>query len=400
MPKYIYKAKTEEGEQISGRMQAMDENDLHLKLRQENKYLITAKREEDVQRVHKIKAKYLADFCRQIGTLSASGVSLVRALNIIAQDESNKKNEKTIYENILRQVRQGKALSEAMEEQEEAFPELLINMVRSAETAGNLDETSMRMADYYDKQFRMHSKISNATLYPKILSFVIVVIVIFMLSYILPQFQELFDQMEVLPLPTRILFAMSDGIREHWLILIILSAIVIPLMIFVAHVPQVKLQLDRVKLHVPVFGKLLKIIYTARFARTISSLYSSGIPIVQALQIARRTIGNTYIDSQFDEAVSRIRTGGNLSDSLDLVDGFTKKLTSAIRVGEETGSLDTMLNSIADSMEFESNMAIDKMVAALEPILIIVMAIIVGFIMVSVLMPIYGSYDAISNSGY
>ena len=400
MPKYIYKAKTEEGEQISGRMQAMDENDLHLKLRQENKYLITAKREEDVQRVHKIKAKYLADFCRQIGTLSASGVSLVRALNIIAQDESNKKNEKTIYENILRQVRQGKALSEAMEEQEEAFPELLINMVRSAETVGNLDETSMRMADYYDKQFRMHSKISNATLYPKILSFVIVVVVIFMLSYILPQFQELFDQMEVLPLPTRILFAMSDGIREHWLILIILSAIVIPLMIFVAHVPQVKLQLDRVKLHVPVFGKLLKIIYTARFARTISSLYSSGIPIVQALQIARRTIGNTYIDSQFDEAVSRIRTGGNLSDSLDLVDGFTKKLTSAIRVGEETGSLDTMLNSIADSMEFESNMAIDKMVAALEPILIIVMAIIVGFIMVSVLMPIYGSYDAISNSGY
>lgn len=400
MPKYIYKAKTEEGEQISGRMQAVDENDLHLKLRQENKYLITAKREEDVQRVHKIKAKYLADFCRQIGTLSASGVSLVRALNIIAQDESNKKNEKTIYENILRQVRQGKALSEAMEEQEEAFPELLINMVRSAETAGNLDETSMRMADYYDKQFRMHSKISNATLYPKILSFVIVVVVIFMLSYILPQFQELFDQMEVLPLPTRILFAMSDGIREHWLILIILSAIVIPLMIFVAHVPQVKLQLDRVKLHVPVFGKLLKIIYTARFARTISSRYSSGIPIVQALQIARRTIGNTYIDSQFDEAVSRIRTGGNLSDSLDLVDGFTKKLTSAIRVGEETGSLDTMLNSIADSMEFESNMAIDKMVAALEPILIIVMAIIVGFIMVSVLMPIYGSYDAISNSGY
>ena len=400
MPKYIYKAKTEEGEQISGRMQAMDENDLHLKLRQENKYLITAKREEDVQRVHKIKAKYLADFCRQIGTLSASGVSLVRALNIIAQDESNKKNEKTIYENILRQVRQGKALSEAMEEQEEAFPELLINMVRSAETAGNLDETSMRMADYYDKQFRMHSKISNATLYPKILSFVIVVVVIYMLSYIRPQFQELFDQMEVLPLPTRILFAMSDGIREHWLILIILSAIVIPLMIFVAHVPQVKLQLDRVKLHVPVFGKLLKIIYTARFARTISSLYSSGIPIVQALQIARRTIGNTYIDSQFDEAVSRIRTGGNLSDSLDLVDGFTKKLTSAIRVGEETGSLDTMLNSIADSMEFESNMAIDKMVAALEPILIIVMAIIVGFIMVSVLMPIYGSYDAISNSGY
>ena len=106
MPKYVYKAKTEEGEKISGQMQAMDENDLHLKLRQENKYLISAKRAEEVQRIHKIKAKYLSEFCRQIGTLSASGVSLVRALNIIAQDESNKKNEKTAYENILRQVRQ------------------------------------------------------------------------------------------------------------------------------------------------------------------------------------------------------------------------------------------------------------------------------------------------------
>lgn len=400
MPKYVYKAKTEEGEKISGQMQAMDENDLHLKLRQQNKYLISAKRAEEVQRIHKIKAKYLSEFCRQIGTLSASGVSLVRALNIIAQDESNKKNEKTAYENILRQVRQGKALSEAMEDQDEAFPELLINMVRSAETAGNLDETSMRMADYYDKQFRMHSKISNATLYPKILSFVIVVVVIFMLGYILPQFQDLFAQMEELPLPTKILFAMSDGVKEHWLMLLILLAILVPLLMFVAHIPKVRLQLDQMKLHTPIFGKLLKIVYTARFARTISSLYASGIPIVQALQIARKTIGNTYIDSQFDEAVAKIRTGGNLSDALDAVDGFTKKLTSAVRVGKETGSLDSMLNSIADSMEFESNMAIDKMVATLEPVLIVVMAIIVGFIMVSVLMPIYGSYDAISNSGY
>lgn len=135
-------------------------------------------------------------------------------------------------------------------------------------------------------------------------------------------------------------------------------------------------------------------------ARRINSLYSSGIPIVQALQIGRKTIGNTYIDSQFDDAVAKVRSGGNLSDALDNIKGFTKKLTSAVRVGEETGSLDTMLNSIADSMEYESNMAVDRMVATLEPVLIVVMAIIVGFIMISVLMPIYGSYDAISNSGY
>lgn len=154
-----------------------------------------------------------------------------------------------------------------MEDQDEAFPELLINMVRSAETAGNLDETSMRMADYYDKQFRMHSKISNATLYPKILCFVIVVVVIFMLGYILPQFQDLFAQMEELPLPTKILFAMSDGVKEHWLMLLILLAILVPLLMFAAHIPKVRLQLDQMKLHAPIFGKLLKIVYTARAER-------------------------------------------------------------------------------------------------------------------------------------
>ena len=206
--------------------------------------------------------------------------------------------------------------------------------------------------------------------------------------------------MEELPVPTKILFFMSDGVKNHWMILLILLAFLIPATIFICHMPLVKLQLDKLKIKLPVFGKLLMIIYTARFARTISSLYSSGIPIVQALQIGRKTIGNTYIDSQFDDAVAKVRSGGNLSDALDNIKGFTKKLTSAVRVGEETGSLDTMLNSIADSMEYESNMAVDRMVATLEPVLIVVMAIIVGFIMISVLMPIYGSYDAISNSGY
>lgn len=400
MPKYSYKAKEDNGKIVTGFLQAADENDLHQKLRIENKYLISAKREEETKRLRRIKAKYLSDFCRQIGTLSSSGVSLVRALNMVAQDETNKINEKTVYENLLRQVRQGTALSDAMEEQGDAFPELLINMFRSAETAGNLDVTAMRMADFYDRQFRMNTKISNSTLYPKILSGIIAVVVIFMLGYILPQFQDLFDQMEELPIPTKILFFMSDGVKDHWLILLIILAFMIPAVILICHLPAVKLQLDKLRIRLPVFGKLLKIIYTARFARTISSLYSSGIPIVQALQIGRKTIGNTYIDNQFDTAVAKVRTGGNLSDALDGIDGFTKKLTSAVKVGEETGSLDTMLNSIADSMEYESNMAIDKMVASLEPVLIVVMAIIVGFIMVSVLMPIYGSYDAISNSGY
>jgi type IV pilus assembly protein PilC len=145
-------------------------------------------------------------------------------------------------------------------------------------------------------------------------------------------------------------------------------------------------------------GKLLQIIYTARFARTLSSLYSAGISIINCLTIAKNTIGNVYIESQFDSVIAEIRAGGNLSEAIDKVDGFTKKLSSSIMVGEETGALDTMLTSIADQMEYESEMALSKLVSYLEPVMIVVMAVIVGFIMISVIQPIYGSYQTISTS--
>jgi type IV pilus assembly protein PilC len=151
-------------------------------------------------------------------------------------------------------------------------------------------------------------------------------------------------------------------------------------------------------IHMPVAGKLLQVIYTARFARTLSSLYSAGISILNCLLIARSTIGNAYIESQFDGVITEIRSGGNLSDAIDKVDGFTKKLSSSIMVGEETGALDTMLVSIADQMEYDSEMALSKLVSYLEPAMIVVMGVVVGFIMISVIQPIYGSYASISNS--
>jgi type IV pilus assembly protein PilC len=148
----------------------------------------------------------------------------------------------------------------------------------------------------------------------------------------------------------------------------------------------------------PVAGKLLQVIYTARFARTLSSLYSAGISILNCLLIARSTIGNSYIESQFDGVIAEIRSGGNLSEAIEKVDGFTKKLSSSIMVGEETGALDTMLVSIADQMEYDSEMALAKLVSYLEPVMIVIMGVVVGFIMISVIQPIYGSYASISNS--
>jgi type IV pilus assembly protein PilC len=152
---------------------------------------------------------------------------------------------------------------------------------------------------------------------------------------------------------------------------------------------------DKALLYLPMVGKLEKVIFTARFSRTLCSLYTAGIPMVSCLQIGSTTIGNTYIENQFAAVISYVKSGGNLSEALGRVDGFVKKLPSNIKVGEETGSLDTMLIALADSLDYESEMAIDALVSYLEPAMIVVMAVVVGFIIISVIQPIYGSYEAI-----
>ena len=152
------------------------------------------------------------------------------------------------------------------------------------------------------------------------------------------------------------------------------------------------------ELRLPIIGRLRRIIYTARFARTLSSLYTAGISIMNCLQIAKTTIGNAYIESQFDQVIADVRAGNNLSQAIEKVDGFTKKLSSSIMVGEETGALDTMLISVANQMEFDSDMALNKLVSYLEPVMIVVMAVIVGFIIIAVIQPIYGSYQSIMGS--
>ena len=163
-------------------------------------------------------------------------------------------------------------------------------------------------------------------------------------------------------------------------------------------IPAFRIKWDKMELHLPKIGYLKKVIYTARFARTLSSLYASGLPIINCLQIARTTIGNSYIEMQFEQVIADIRSGQNLSEAIEKVDGFTKKLSSTIMVGEETGTLDRMLLSVANQMEYDSEAALNRLVSYLEPVMIVVMAVVVGFIIIAVIQPIYGSYESIAIS--
>ena len=398
MTTYKFIARNALGKRVTGKQQANDEIDLQARLKNDNLYLESATEETKRASQKRIRADRIADFSRSIGQLIGAGVSLVRALRIICDDETLRQKERTLYSDVLKQVRTGVSLSEAMAMEGAAFPPMMINMYRSAEASGTLEATAKQMAEYYSKEYKLNKKIKSSMTYPKILGALMVVVLLIIMGYVVPQFEDLFAQMDSLPASTEILLAISNFVSEKWYVLIIFGVIAFILFKLLFSIPAIHYLKDKIKIKVPKIGKLMRIIYTARFARTLASLYNAGLPIISCLTIARDTIDNRYIESQFEAVIKDVQAGQNLSDALAKVDGFTKKLVSSVVVGEETGTLDEMLNSAADQLEYDSEMAIQGMVSMLEPMIIVVLAVLVGFIIISVIQPIYGSYDAIANS--
>lgn len=397
MAQYKYKATDKKGKRIKGVMNAADETELQQRLHEQDAFLISAKETGRNRFSRQLKPKVLADFSRQLSMLISAGVTLVRAINIIAAGESVKPKERAIYNDILKQLRQGIPLSDAMEAQNGAFPTLMIYMYRSAESSGNIDQVTMQMAEHYEKTHRLEAKLSSSMTYPKILGVMILGVIIIITKYILPQFADLFNMMPELPASTRILMGFSNFIQDYWIGVIIGAVLLVVLIKAILMNRKARVVWSRAKIKVPMFGKLNKTICTSRFARTLSSLYAAGIPVVSCLQIARKTIGNDYMDDQFDKIIPFVRAGNNLSDGLDMADGFVHKMTDSIRVGEETGQLDNMLRSTADSLEYDADIAISKLVSYVEPLMLIIMGIIVAFVLVSVLSAMYGSYSAIGG---
>ena len=379
-------------------MEAADYDTLYSQLLAQGLYLQSATRRGAGRKPRTLRPQELSDLCRQLSTLLASGVSLVRALTIISQDEGISAGLRRIYENVLGEVRKGSSLSAALEAQQ-VFPTLMLGMIRAGEGSGKLDQVAERLAIHYEKAHQMNQQVKSALMYPMILAILAVAVVIVIVTFVLPQFSDLFSTMDSLPGVTLALMAFSNFMVTKWYLMILGVAAVVMVIRTLLRIPAVRLEMDRRKLKMPVFGPLNQVICTARFARTISSLYSSGLPIVTALQTARDTIGNAYIVSQFDDVLVQVRSGVGLSAALETVDGFQRKLCSSIAVGEETGRLDSMLDSIADSMEYDAQQASKRMMTILEPMLIVLMAFVVGFIIIAVMSPIIGSYSAIESSG-
>ena len=336
----------------------------------------------------------LAEFCRSLGTLLAAGVPLMRAFAVL-EEEAPDPGTRAVYAAVSAGLRKGVPLSDAMERQAPAFPALLVAMLRSAEDTGSLDKSCLRMAALYEKEHRMEQETAGSLMYPAILAVLLTAVLVILMTFVVPQFKELFAQLEHLPVPTVLLLAVSDFLSGHWLAAALGAAAAAVLLRALFLLPAVRLRRDRLLLHAPVVGRLHRRICTARFARTLSSLYAGGVPIVAALQSSRDTVGNCWIASQFDGVLAQVRAGRPLSEALRGVDGFERRLWGIVLVGEETGRLDSMLSAASDAMDCEAEAAARQLTALIEPVMIVVMAILVAFVIIAVILPIYQSYGVI-----
>lgn len=395
MPSFKYTAKDINGKKVSGTVNSTDENELYSLLKAKGLYLLDSEEVKKKRNTSRLGSKDVAYFCRQLGTLLNSGISLVRSLTIMVNQEDASANIKNIIGDMLISLKGGESLSYAMTEQGGAFPILLVNMVKAAEMNGTLDTTILRMADFYTKDMKLNNKVKGAMVYPMILLGLTAVVVVFICTFVMPQFSELFAGMETLPITTVILLGFSDFVVNRWYILIGGAIFIVVLANWLLDVPGIRLLWDKFKVKFPLTGNLLKTIYTARFARTLSSLYASGLPIISCIDVGKDTIGNTYVESQFDEVKKKLKSGEPLSVALKNVDGFVIKLISSIEVGEESGNLESMLVSTSDILDDEADQALTRLVSMLEPLMIIVIGIIVVFVVAGVIVPIYDSYGSI-----
>ena len=399
MPLYKYVAMTPAGDRISGDFNCDNESDVMAMLRTNSYFPVKIVREDaaaarDLVKTHvyKMKLKEVSIFCRQFHAMLSSGIPVLTCLDIL-RFQAEKKHSRASVENLYEEVQKGRMLSEAMRSQHGVYPELLISMIEAGEMSGNLDTMIDRMATHYEKEYKIHNKIINAMIYPAVLTVVMLSVISFLLTFVLPTFVQMFNQSGVvLPIPTRILLFLSFILIHYWYLVLIIGGAVIYGGYSYLQSPLGKHSLDRFKLKFPVIGMLTRKVAVSRFARTMSTLLMSGMSLLDALDITARVVNNTVITRGLSDVKDAVRKGSTLFDPLKKMGVFPPMLYSMVKVGEESGRLVDMLDKTSNFFEDEFETAIQKATTLIEPIMIVMMSAIVGFIIISIILPIFDLY--------
>ncbi len=401
MPLYKYKGINERGEKIEGTQSANDKNEVLAILRSNYYYpveieeVLQSKDIKELRFFTSIKIKDIAVFCRQLYTLLNAGVTIINCLDILKNQSENKSLKKGL-EHVYDDIQKGLTFSEALKKQKKIFPTLLINMMEVGEISGNLDEITGRMATYYEKENKIYSKVKGAMVYPIILSIVSTSVIIFLLTFVMPTFVSMFESSGVaLPLPTRILLGISNGIINHWYVLIVIFVVLVYTIKKWTYVEKSRFLIDKLKLKIPIIKNATKKVITSRFSRTLSILISSGVPLISALEIVSQVVGNKMVEEGIEKAKEEVIKGVSLAEPIQKIGIFPPMVISMIKTGEESGLLDEILDRTANFYDDEVEAAMQKLTTLLEPLMIVLMAIIVGFIVMAMVLPMFDMINTI-----
>lgn len=401
MATFVWKGRTPAGEEVSGEYTCEDKQELVSYLRK-RKILITtvSEKAKDIQInfgfKKKIKTKDLSIFTRQFATMVNAGLPLVQCLDILAE-QTEKEHFRKVIATVMADVEAGSTLAEALGRQP-AFTTLFVNMVDAGESGGILDVILNRLAVFLEKMERLSRKVKSAMTYPTIVFFVASGATTFMLLFIIPTFAKMFSDFGgQLPGPTRFVLGLSDFLKNFWWVLLI--GIVALIFGFRAYykTENGKLNVDTVLLKIPVLGSVIRKASVARFTRTLGTLVSSGVPILNGLEITARTAGNAVVERAVLQTRQSISEGNTIAEPLKGSNVFPPMVVQMIAVGEQTGALDEMLGKIADFYDDEVDTAVEALTSIIEPVMIVVMGVIVGGMLIAMYLPMFKLITVVSG---
>lgn len=403
MPKFKYRAVSKTGEINEQKdYEAESEEDLRSMLLSNGLSPLSIEevggsQEINLDFVGKVNTRDLAIFCRQFATMLEAGVTINYAINLLSK-QTKKKKFKEVLEEIDEDIKKGSSLSDAMSKEQDYFPLLLISMVEVGETSGKLDEVMTRMAIYFEKQHKLNGKIKNAMIYPVILAIVTVAVMTIILVFVMPMFIEMFESSGApLPWTTRATLALSNSLRDFWYIYIVVIGTITGASWFYTHKTDDGVyRYNKFKLKYSPFKELSQKTVVSRFTRTLATVLSAGVPMITGLEIVSGVLGNKFADKEITGVKERILKGEGLAQPIEDTGVFPLMLSSMIRIGEESGSLDDILSKTADFYDEELERAIEAITTIIEPIMLVVMGVIVGFLIVSILTPMFEMYNVIA----
>ena len=393
MPVWSYSARTVSGDLKRAELDAASREEVIAHLRSQRLIPVSVREKPKGMKLPggaKVKTRDIVIMTRQFATMINAGLPLVQALDILAKQSDNKTLQSTLQE-VLYDVESGNTLADAMRDHTKVFTSLYVNMVAAGETGGILDTILLRLAVFLEKAEALSRKIKGAMIYPAVIGFVALSAIIVLLLFVIPTFQQMFASFDqALPLPTRIVIMASDTLQSYWWALG--GGIAGAVFLFKRWIATSsgRLTFDRIVLRLPIFGNLARKGSVARFTRTLGTLLSSGVTILDGLEITARTSGNRVIHDAIMNSRNSIAGGESISEPLKASGVFPPMVTQMINVGEETGDLDGMLTKIADFYDEEVDAAVESLLKAMEPLMIVILGTVVGGMIVAMYLPIFG----------